>query len=242
MRAQSLRSSLLVMTVGLLLPAVAIAQQTDSMQADSAAQQQAYENRRGALVKELQSTQDKLSDLRSQRVRLEARIENVLAETMQRRTQQLLMSKEQTALLQLDGVLASAQDNMVAQRDRMRSLGDAVRRRAGAVLVVTLRADSAAPGSLGDASLQIDNMVAATRTYSQVAAQALQTGAVDPLYRSEVLPSTHTVELHLTLAGQQVVQGINVNAVAETVTYVEFTVRNGQLVPTTWTSRGTTPF
>jgi hypothetical protein len=242
MRAQSLRSSLLVMTVGLLLPAVAIAQQTDSMQADSAAQQQAYENRRGALVKELQSTQDKLSDLRSQRVRLEARIENVLAETMQRRTQQLLVSKEQTALLQLDGVLASAQDNMVAQRDRMRSLGDAVRRRAGAVLVVTLRADSAAPGSLGDASLQIDNMVAATRTYSQVAAQALQTGAVDPLYRSEVLPSTHTVELHLTLAGQQVVQGINVNAVAETVTYVEFTVRNGQLVPTTWTSRGTTPF
>jgi hypothetical protein len=175
-------------------------------------------------------------------VRLEARIENVLAETMQRRTQQLLVSKEQTALLQLDGVLASAQDNMVAQRDRMRALGDAVRRRAGAVLVVTLRADSAAPGSLGDASLQIDNMVAATRTYSQAALQALQTGAVDPLYRSEVLPSTHTVELKLTLAGQAVTQGINVNAVAETVTYVEFTVRNGQLVPTTWTSRGTTPF
>lgn len=242
MRAQSLRSSLLVLTVGLLFPAVAAAQQTDSMKADSAAQAQAYENRRGALVKELQDTQDKLSDLRSQRVRLEARIENVLAETMQRRTQQLLVSKEQTALLQLDGVLASAQDNMVAQRDRMRALGDAVRRRAGAVLVVTLRADSAAPGSLGDASLQIDNMVAATRTYSQAAVQALQTGAVDPLYRSEVLPSTHTVELKLTLAGQPVTQGINVNAVAETVTYVEFTVRNGQLVPTTWTSRGTTPF
>lgn len=242
MRAQSLRSRLLVLTVGLLIPAVAQSQQTDSMQADSAAQQQAYENRRGTLVKELQDTQDKLSDLRSQRVRLEARIENVLAETMQRRTQQLLVSKEQTALLQLDGVLASAQDNMVAQRDRMRALGDAVRRRAGAVLVVTLRADSAAPGSLGDASLQIDNMVATTRTYSQAAVQALQTGAVDPLYRSEVLPSTHTVELHLTLAGQPVVQGINVNAVAETVTYVEFTVRNGQLVPTTWTSRGTTPF
>jgi len=242
MRAQSVRFSLLVLTVGLLMPAVAQAQQTDSMRADSAAQQQAYENRRGTLVKELQDTQDKLSDLRSQRVRLEARIENVLAETMQRRTQQLLVSKEQTALLQLDGVLAAAQDNMVAQRDRMRALGDAVRRRAGAVLVVTLRADSAAPGSLGDASLQIDNMVATTRTYSQAAVQALQTGAVDPLYRSEVLPSTHTVELHLTLAGQPVVQGINVNAVAETVTYVEFTVRNGQLVPTTWTSRGTTPF
>jgi TolA-binding protein len=242
MRAQSFRSSLLVMTVGLLLPAVAIAQQTDSMQADSAAQQQAYENRRGALVKELQSTQDKLSDLRSQRVRLEARIENVLAETMQRRTQQLLVSKEETALLQLDGVLANAQDNMVAQRDRMRALGDAVKRRAGAVLVITLRADSAGPESLGNATLSIDNVVASTRTYTQATQQALQTGAVDPLYRSEVLPSTHTVELMLMLGGKPITQGLNVNALTETVTYVQFTVRNGQLVPTTWTSRGTTPF
>jgi ABC-type sulfate transport system substrate-binding protein len=57
-----------------------------------------------------------------------------------------------------------------------------------------------------------------------------------------VLPSTHTVELKLTLAGQTVTQGLNVNALTETVTYVQFTVRNGQLVPTTWTSRGTTPF
>ena len=242
MRATRIRYHLLVMTVGIVLPAVVSAQQTDSIKADSAAQQQAYEGRRGALVKELQDTQDKLSEVRSQRVRLEARIENVLAETMQRRTQQLLVSKEETALLQLDGVLANAQDNMVAQRDRMRALGDAVRRRAGAVLVVTLRADSAAPGSLGDATLQIDNVVASTRTYSQAAAQALQTGAVDPLFRSEVLPSAHTVELKLTLGGQTVMQGLNVNALTETVTYVQFTVRNGQLVPTTWTSRGTTPF
>jgi chromosome segregation ATPase len=230
------------MSIGALLPAVVQAQQTDSMRADSAAKQQAYEGQRGALVKELQDTQDKLSDLRSQRVRLEARIENVLAETMQRRTQQLLVSKEETALLQLDGVLANAQDNMVAQRDRMRALGDAVRRRAGAVLVITLRADSAGPEPLGNATLQIDNIIASTRTYSQAAQQALQTGAVDPLYRSEVLPSTHTVELMLMLGGKPVTQGLNVNALTETVTYVQFTVRNGQLVPTTWTSRGTTPF
>ena len=76
MRAKRIRYHLLVMTVGLLFPAVVRAQQTDSMKADSAAQQQAYEGRRGALVKELQDTQDKLGDLRSQRVRLEARIEN----------------------------------------------------------------------------------------------------------------------------------------------------------------------
>jgi hypothetical protein len=242
MRATRVRYHLLVMTFGFLFPAVVRAQQTDSMKADSAAQQQAYEARRGALVKDLQETQDKLGDLRSQRVQLEARIENVLAQTMQKRTQQLLVSKEETALLQLDGVLANAQDNMVAQRDRMRALGDAVRRRAGAVLVVTLRADSAGPGSLGAASLQIDNVVAATRTYTPATEQALQTGAVDPLFRSEVLPSTHTVELSLVLAGQSLKQGLNIDALAETVTYIQFTVRNGQLVPSTWTSRGTTPF
>lgn len=242
MRAKRLRYQLLAMMVGALFPAAARAQQNDSIKADSAAKQQAYEAQRGALVKDLQDTQNKLSDLRSQRVQLEARIESVLAETMQKRTQQLLVSKEETALLQLDGVLANAQDNMVAQRDRMRALGDAVRRRAGAVLVITLRADSAGPESLGNATLSIDNVVASTRTYSQTAAQALQTGAVDPLYRSEVLPSTHTVELMLTLGGKSMTQGLNVNALTETVTYVQFTVRNGQLVPTTWTSRGTSPF
>jgi hypothetical protein len=233
---------MLAMTIGALFPMVASAQRSDSIRADSAAQENAYDARRAAMVKELQDTQNKLSELRSQRVRLEARIENVLAATMQRRTQQLLLSKEQTALLQLDGVLASAQDNMMAQRDRMRSLGDAVRRRTGAVLVVMLRADSTPPGTLGEASLQIDNVVATTRSYSQAAALALQTGAVDPLFRSEILPATHTIELRLSLGGQSVMQGLNVNAAAETVTYVQFTVRDGQLVPTTWTSRGTTPF
>jgi hypothetical protein len=233
---------MLAMTIGTLFPMVASAQRSDSIRADSAAQENAYDARRAAMVKELQDTQNKLSELRSQRVRLEARIENVLAATMQRRTQQLLLSKEQTALLQLDGVLASAQDNMMAQRDRMRSLGDAVRRRTGAVLVVMLRADSTPPGTLGEASLQIDNVVATTRSYSQSAALALQTGAVDPLYRSEILPATHTIELRLSLGGQSVTQGLNVNAAAATVTYVQFTVRDGQLVPTTWTSRGTTPF
>ncbi|MEP7086494.1 MAG: hypothetical protein ABI884_04090 [Gemmatimonadota bacterium] len=233
---------MLAMTVGSSLPTIVSAQATDSIKADSASQQQAYQSKRDTLVKDLQSAQDKLGDLRSQRVQLEARIESVLAQTMQKRTQTLLVSREETALLQLDGVLANAQDNMVAQRDRMRALGDAVRRRAGSVLVVTLRADSAAPGSLSDASLLIDNAVAATRTYTATLAAALATGAVDPLFRSEVLPSAHAVVLTLSLGGQPVSQSINVATLTETVTYVQFTVRNGQLVPRTWTSRGTTPF
>ena len=184
MHAKRFRYFVLAMAVGALCPAIATAQVVDSIKADSASQQQAYQSKRDTLVKDLQSAQDKLGDLKSQRVQLEARIENVLAQAMQKRAQMLLVSREETALLQLDGVLANAQDNMVAQRDRMRALGDAVRRRAGAVLVVTLRADSAAPGSLGTASLDIDNVVASTRPYTTATEQALQTGAVDPPFRA----------------------------------------------------------
>lgn len=227
-----------VLLLAMLAPGAARAQS----QADSVTQQQAYDARRAALVKQLQETQDQLSQLRSQRVQLEARIENVLAQTMEKRAHMLLMSSEQNALLQLDGTLASAQDNMLAQRDRMKALGDAVRRRTGAVLVVLLRADSGAAAGLGAADLKVDDASASTRTYTPVAVQALQQGAVDQLYRSEVLPTTHTITVSVTVNGQPVVQGLNVTAPSEMVTYVQFTMRGGQLVPSTWTSKGTTPF
>lgn len=220
------------------------AQQTDSVLAagDSAAQRRAYDARRAALVKELQESQDELSQLRSRRVQLEARIEAQLAQAAARRAQMLLMSSEQNALLQLDTTLAMSQDNMLTQRDRMRALGDAVRRRTGAVLVVLFRADSAQAGGLGGVELQVDNAPAASHSYTPTAAQALDQGAVDQLYRSEVLPTTHTVSVRVTLGGTSVVQGVNVNAQRETVTYVQFTIRNGQVIASTWTSQGTTPF
>lgn len=211
-------------------------------EADSVTQQRAYDARRAELVKELQEAQDQLSQLRGQRVQLEARIENVLAATMEKRARTLLMSSEQNAMLQLDGTLAAAQDNMLAQRDRMQALGDAVRRRSGAVLVVLFRADSGQAAGLGPVDLKIDEAAAATRTYTPTAASALQAGAVDQLYRSEVLPTTHTITVSATVKGQPVVQGLNVNAVREAVTYIQFTMRNGQLVPSTWTSQGTAPF
>jgi hypothetical protein len=67
---------------------------------------------------------------------------------------------------------------------------------------------------------------------------------VDQLYRSNVLPTTHTVSVTVTAGagGQPITQALTVNAPGETVTYVQFTMRNGQLVPSTWTSRGTAPF
>ena len=219
----------------LLLPAAAAAQRSPA--------DEAYERRRAELVRELETTQQRLSELRGQRVQLQARIENVLAAELERRAQQLMMASERDALMQLDAILTSSQDNLLAQRERFRALGDAVRRRTGSVLVVMFRADSAGQNlSVADARLEVDGAVAGNRTYSPTANEALKLGAVDQIYRSDVLPTRHSVRFQATVNGQPVVQTIDINTPGETVTYVQFAVRNGQLVPTTWTSRGTTPF
>ena len=210
---------------------------------DSSSQQQVYETRRTQLMQELEETQGRLGDLRSQRVQLEAQIENALAQAMRRRAQQLLMSDEQNALLQLDGVLVATQDNMLAQRDRMTMLGEAVRRRTGAVLVVLFRADSMPPSSAAKSvELLVDDVAAGQREYSAAGTLALQTGAIDRLYRSEVLPVTHSVRLRAMVGSTQLEQTVSVDAPSETVTYVQFELRGGQLVPSTWTSHETAPF
>lgn len=208
------------------------------------ANQQAYKSKREALVKELQQAQAQLADIRSQRVQLQARIENVIAQMMQQRAQALLMSNEMNALQQLDAMLTSSQDNLVEQRDRFTTIANAVRRRSGSVLVVLLRADSSSgPGQiLGATTLQVDKAPVENRTYTGTANGALRMGAVDQLYRADVLPTAHTVTINITVNGQPVTQTTTVSAAGETVTYVQFAVRNGQVVPTTWTSRGTTPF
>jgi hypothetical protein len=218
------------------LPAALAAQQPT-------VQQQAYEARRRQLVNELEQTQEQLSESRSARVQLASRIEAVIAQMLEARAQALLMSNEANALQQLDAILTTSQDNLLAQRDRFLAIGDAARRRAGSTLVVLVRADSSTTEQrLESASLTVDNVAAETRTYSVTSNSALRMGAVDQLYRAPVLPTPHTVTLTVTLNGQSLSQSVNVSAPAESVTYVQFAVRNGQLIPTTWTSRGTTPF
>jgi len=56
------------------------------------------------------------------------------------------------------------------------------------------------------------------------------------------LPVAHTVDVKVTVNGQPVTSRANVSAQVNVVTYLQFTVRNGQVVPNTWTSQGTTPF
>ena len=220
----------------LTLPTVARAQ-------DESATTQAYRSKRAQLLKEVEDAQKQLSDIRQQRIQLSARIENVIAQMAQQRAQALLMANEQNALQQLDAILTSSQDNLLAQRDRFMSIGNAVRQRSGAVLVVLFRADSAGgQQQLGAGSLSIDGGQAADRTYTLTSSNALAMGAVDQLYRANVLPTGHTVQLQVTVNGQALSQSVNVNTAADQVTYVQFALRGGQLVPTTWTSQGTTPF
>ena len=205
-------------------------------------QDQVYKQRREELVKDLQQAQAELARVRGERVQLASRIENVIAQMAQQRAQALLLSNEANALQQLDAILTSSQDNLLAQRERFLSLGDAVARRSGSMLVVLLRADSSQAQTLGNAQLSVNNAPAESRTYSMTANNALAMGAVDQLYRASVLPTPHVVSLTVTVNGQTLTQSVNVTAASESVTYVQFAVRNGQLIPMTWTSRGTTPF
>lgn len=226
-----------LLALAALLPAAASAQATEM--------QRAYEERRAQLQRETEETTRRLNELRAQRVLLQARLEAAIAADLRNRAQQLMMSNEQTALQGLDTVLVQSQENLLAQRDRFRSLGEAVRSRTGAQLVVLLRADSADAASLNtltSADLEVNGGAVATRAYSTQAVEALRLGAVDQLYRADVLPTRHAVRILISVGGQRMEQSVNVDAPGETVTYVQFSVRNGQIVPTTWTSRGTTPF
>ena len=235
-RTMSFPRVLRLLVLAVLLPAALPAQQTDS-----AAMQRAYDQRRAELLKDLQDAQDSLGAVRAQRVRLEARIDNVLAQSTVERAEGLLLSGDLNALLQLDAILSQAQANMSSQRDRMLSLGDAVKKRSGAVLVVFFRADSAPANTVSDAHLQVDDQAAGAHQYSAQGGLALQHGAVDELYRGEVLPTVHTVTVTATYGGQALTGALNVQATANLVTYVQFSVKDGQVAASTWTSQGTTP-
>lgn len=227
-----------------LAPAMLGAQQADTARApaDTGVMQRAYQQQRTALLKSLDSTQAALAQVRGQRVQLEAQLDNAIAQATARRTQALLLSNDQRALLQLDSTLSAAQDAMQTQRNRMRDLGTAVRQRSGAVLVVLLRADSTDAPGLAGANLSVDGAAAGSRNYSAIAARALGQGAVDQLYRAAVLPAAHRVALAITLAGQPVTQGLDVDAHSGVVTYVRFSVQHGAVTVDSWTSQGTAPY
>ena len=201
-----------------------------------------YKAKREQLSKELEQTQKALADAKGQRAQLQARLESIIAQTMQERAQALLLSNEQTALQQLDALLSTSQTSLLAQRDRFATIADAVSARTGATLVVLLRADSSQTQTIQSAVVTVDSVGGQPRTYTGQASGALSRGAVDQLYRAPVVPSDHAVAIQVTVDGRTLTGSANVSAARQSVTYVQLAVRNGQVTSTSWTSRGTGPF
>jgi hypothetical protein len=218
------------------------AQDSTTRGTGAASSDQEYNARRQATMADIRATERKLIELRGQRIALESRVDSVAVKAGQKRAGELLLSGQTTALRQLDSVLASSQDNLLAQRDRFLALGEAVRRRADAELVVVVRVDSSQQTPRVDSlGVQVDSAPAAARRYSVAANDALAAGAVDEIYHSNVLPATHVVALTVSLDGKSVTKAVNVDVPTGAVTYVQFAVRDGQLVLSTWTNRSSPP-
>ena len=77
-----------------------------------------------------------------------------------------------------------------------------------------------------------------TELASRFVGAALAKGAVDEVYRAPVVPSDHAVSIQVTVNGQTVTGTANVPAASQSVTYVQFAVRNGQVTSTSWAGRG----
>ena len=175
-------------------------------------------------------------------MQLESRVEVVAAKAAEARSNELLMSRQTTALRQLDSVLAVSQNALLSQRDRFLALGVMVRERASAELIVVVRVDSSGdPLSFEGVTRQVDSATAATRRYSPAAIDALNAGAVDEVYHSTVLPAAHVVTIGATINGVAQSKAVNVDVPAGAATYVQFAVHNGQLVQSTWTNRTSSP-
>lgn len=195
----------------------------------------------GEPSKQIQSLQQQLELTRRQRLELEARLERELAAEIAERARRLQMGGEVGALQRLEALLDSAQARLLVQRDRLRLLGDAARQAEGALLVVLLRADSL-PATEVTTSLAVDEQPVGTRTLSPDQIKVIGAGGAEELYRAEVTPLAHGVVLTLQGRGVSVSERVQITPQTRQVTYVEFALRGGRLVPATWTSASTTPF
>ena len=102
---------------------------------------------------------------------------------------------------------------------------------------MVVRVDSSAqPQRLDSVAVQVDSARAVVRHYTAGAVEALNAGAIDEAYRSNVLPATHTVAATVAVNGTSLTKAANVDVPTAAITYVQFAVRNGQLVLTTWSS------
>ncbi len=210
-------------------------------QRGAAARNDTIEVRSAQLQRELADAQQRLAELRAERARLQAQLETEMAVAAQERARELMMSREADALAELDALLAGAQRDMLAQRERMVALSDAVRRRTGAVLVVLIAVDASAGDRLSAADVNVNGVEVAARAYGDLSAEAFRMGAVDQIYRGDVLPTTHRLRVRATVNGQPAETVLDVSTWEQTTTYVRLTVRGGALDHESWTTEAERP-
>ncbi len=184
--------------------------------------------------------QDSLESARRQRMALEAALERQLATSIAERAKNLAMSEQASALQRIETLLDSAQARLLVQRDRIRLLRDAATQTDKAVLVVLLRADVLPEGELG-AVVMIDGTQQRAVTVTPERARTLLAGGADELYRAEVAPVDHKIVVSLAARGLSASESVTLPTNPREVRYVEFALRSGRLVPTSWTSRSTAP-
>jgi len=179
---------------------------------------------------------DSLDAARKQRIALEAALERQLAAGIAERAKNLAMSNEAGALQRLETLLDSMQVRLLVQRDRIRLLKDAATQTDKAVLVILLRADALPEGDLA-AVVVIDGEQVKRVTITPDRAKALRAGAADELYRAEIAPVEHKIVVSVAGRGLSAGETLTLSATPREIRYVEFALKNGRLVPTTWTSR-----
>jgi len=190
-------------------------------------------------AKALKGLQDQLELARKERFALEAKLEKQQADEISARAKTLAMGGEAGALQRLELLLDSAQARLLVQRDRIRQLRDATELNQQALLVVLVRADSLAVGDVG-AVLLVDGAEVKSATYKPEQAKALTAGAPDELYRAGITAAEHKVFVRIAGKGFSVGESVTIPAAPRLVTYVEFVLKGGRLVSSTWTNRGTT--
>lgn len=180
--------------------------------------------------------QDSLDAARRQRMALEATLERQLATGTVERARALAISNEANALQQLEALLDSAQARLVLQRDRIRLLKDAVNQTDKAYLVILFRADALPAGTV-DVLAVVDGESQKIFTLSGERVRTLAAGAAEEVFRSEVTPTAHRLSLSVAGRGLAVAAPFSVAAAPREVRYVEFSLKGGRLVATTWTAR-----
>ncbi len=180
--------------------------------------------------------QDSLDAARKARLALEAAVERQLATTMVERARTLAMSNEATALQQLETLLDSAQGRLLVQRDRIRLLRDAATRTDKAILVILVRVENAPAGSF-DVAVALNGENQPPVNIAGARARALAAGGAEEVYRAEVVPSEHRISVSIVGPGISATAPITFPTALREIRYVEFSLKAGRLVPTTWTSR-----